>query len=506
MALGDLIDRALFPFAPRWAANRLAARAHFAANQVAIDAVRRYDAAQRDRRTSGWHRDATSADGENARGRQMLAWAGHDLVRNNKNAAAGVRQLVATIWGDGIAPQFNHPVKRIRQAAQDDWDRWAEGKVDGLGDWYGHGKIAVREMVVGGESLTLWQPDDDGPDGRIVGLEGDQLDMSKSFGMTGGGRTVLGVEMNSARMRTGYWIFDENPNDRLVLSSTASRLISAEHVDHLFERLRFGQTRGASWMGAVAMTLRDIADIEDAKRLQEKVQSCLALVIAPGEGQQTSPLGERKPLDRDNGVKPLGESLRPGLIARLQPGETATTVTPTPSASTVDFIRQQLAGVAANMVPYHLMTGDVSQANYSGLRAAMNGSYSMVDDWQQNDVIPLLCRPAVSRRMRRLALQTGDRRFLDVKADYALPVRRLVDPIKDLMGEIMEMRAGLKLLKSGLGERGINAEEHMQALADMNATIDRLGLALDIDPRRLTDSGVLQAAAGYIAPKAAPAD
>ena len=501
MELGDWIDRAIAPFAPRWAAERAAARVQLAANQMAGGAVRQYDAAQRDRRTSGWKREATSADGELSRGRSMLAWAGHDLERNNKYAASAVRQLVATIWGDGIAPQFNHPVKKVRQAAQDDWDRWAESKVDGVGDWYGHGKISCREMVVGGESLTVWKPDADGPDSKIVGLEGDQLDMAKTMALADGGVIRLGVEMNAARERSAYWVYDEHPGDRLVISSLTSRRVPAEHVDHLYERLRFGQTRGASWLGAVAMTLRDIGDIEDAKRLQEKVQSCLALVIAPGDGQQTSPLGERKPLDNDNGVKPLGESLRPGLIARLQPGETASTVNPTPSANTVEFIRQQLAGVAANMVPYHLMTGDVSQANYSGLRASMNGSYSLVDDWQQNDVIPLLCRPAVLRRMRRLSIITGDPRFLDVKVSYALPVRRLVDPIKDLMGEIMEIRAGLKLIETSLGERGINAEEHMSKIAAMNKTIDLLGLALDSDPRRLTDSGVLQAAAGYIAPK-----
>ena len=84
---------------------------------------------------------------------------------------------------------------------------------------------------------------------------------------------------------------------------------------------------------------------------------------------------------------------------------------------------------------------------------------------------------------------------------FALPVRRMVDPVKDLMGEIMEMRAGLKLLDTGLAERGINADEHMTALKAMNDTIDRLGLALDIDPRRVTDSGVLQAASGFLAPR-----
>jgi hypothetical protein len=44
------------------------------------------------------------------------------------------------------------------------------------------------------------------------------------------------------------------------------------------------------------------------------------------------------------------------------------------------------------------MTGDVSQANYSSLRAAMLGSWALLDDWQQNVFIPHLVRPAVIRR------------------------------------------------------------------------------------------------------------
>lgn len=498
---GDILDGLIAPFAPQWAAERTAARAQLAANRIATGQVRQYDAAQRGRKTAGWRRDATSADGENARGRQMLAWAGHDLVRNNKYAAAGVRQMVATIWGDGIAPQFNHPVKRIRQEAQDDWDRWAESKVDGFGDWYGHGKVAVREMIVGGESLTVWRPDEEGINGRISGLEGAELDMSKTMRLTDGGKVVQGVQFNAAGDRTGYWLFDDHPNDVVMLKSLTSKFTNAQNVDHMFERLRFRQTRGASWLGAVAMTLRDVADIEDAKRLQEKVQSCLALIVQPGEGQSGSPLGEQKPVSGDNGHMPLGETMRPGMIAHVKPGETVSTVNPQPSPNTVDFIRQQIAGVSANMVPYHLMTGDVSQANYSGLRAAMNGSYSLVDDWQQNDVIPLLCRQAALRRLQRLALLKRDPRFLSVGMEFALPVRRMVDPVKDLMGEIMEIRAGLKLLSKGLAERGISAPEHMAALAEMNKTIDTLGLALDSDPRRVTDSGILQAAQGYLRPQ-----
>ncbi len=502
MAFSDLIDGAIAPFAPRWAAQRVAARANLDAAQSARDGIRQYDAAARDRRTQGWSRAASSADGENAQARQVLAGAGHDLVRNNKYAAAGVRQLVASIWGDGIAVQITHPVKRVQQRAQAEWNRFAESKVDGFGDWYGHGKLAVREMIVGGEGLTLWLADRTGPNGMLIGLEGAQLDANRNVLLRGGGKIVQGVQFDMHGLRTGYWLFAEHPNDPVRGSGgSQSFFVPVDYVDHLFERLRFRQTRGVSWLGAVAMTLRDIGDIEDAKRLQEKVQACLALIVQPGEAQGTSPLGQQQPGANDAPGRPLEETMRPGMIARLRAGETASTINPTPSANTVDFIRQQMAAVSANMVPYHLMTGDVSQANYSGLRAAMNGSYGLVDDWQQNEVIPLHCRPAVMRRMQRLVLETGDPRFLQIGMRFALPVRRMVDPVKDLMGEIMEIRAGLKLLDTGLAERGINADEHMVAMKAMNDTIDKLGLALDIDPRRVTDSGVLQAASGFLAPK-----
>lgn len=502
MAFSDVLDSAIAPFAPGWAAERMAARARLEASLSARDGIRQYDAASRDRRTNGWARDPSSADGENAIARATLGWAGHDLVRNNKYAAAAARQLTATIWGDGIAVQITHPVKKIQQRAQADWNAWSYGKVDGFGDWYGHGKLTVREMIVGGEALTLWRPDAAGPNGVVTGMEGAQLDASRNYALTGGGKVVQGVQFDADGIRTGYWLYPEHPNDPIrPAGSYQSKFYPAALVDHVFERLRHRQTRGVSWFGAVAMTLRDIGDIEDAKRLQEKVQACLALVVQPGEGQSTSPLGAQQPGVNDAAGKPLEETLRPAMIVRLRAGETASTVNPTPSSSTVDFIRQQMAAVSANMVPYHLMTGDVSQANYSGLRAAMNGSYALIDDWQQNEVIPLLVRPAVSRRMQRLALLEGDPRYNQVGMTFALPIRRMVDPVKDLMGEIMEMRAGLKLMETGLAERGINAEEHMIKLKAMNDTIDRLGLALDIDPRRVTDAGVLQAAAGFLAPR-----
>lgn len=493
MNFGRMIDSAIALVDPEAGAKRMAAR-------ISVEAIRGYDVAKSGRGTKGWNRPRTSADVENQRAVSITAASARDLVRNNKYAATGVRQMVASAWGDGIAPMMLHPDKAVQRIAQDDWDRWAESPISGQQDFYGHGKLSVRGAYVDGNSLTVWRPDESGPDGRLLGRTGEHLDIAKTETAANGVRIIQGVELDDDDRRLAYHLFRDHPSSLLYSTALTSERIDAQHVDHMFEPLEHGQTIGISRLASVALTLRDIADVEDAKRLQEKVAACVALILKRKEGQARSPLSAKSADEVDRRGPDL-QTVRPGMILDLGEGGEATGFTPAPSSNGVEFIRQQLGAVSAAMVPYHVMTGDVSQANYSGLRASFLGQWALLDDDQQNMIIPQLCLPAVRRRRRLLALRTGDRRFLDVRQTWALPVRRQADPIKDLMAEVIEIRSGLKLLARSLAERGINSDEHMLQINAMNVMIDELGLALETDPRRLTDSGVLQQATGYLLPK-----
>jgi lambda family phage portal protein len=491
MGFGRWLDGAVGVVAPKAGLRRMAARS-------SLDLMRQFDAAATTRRTRNWKRPSTDADAESWRARAKLRASGHDLVRNNKYIAAGVRHLVADMIGDGIAPQFSHADAAVAAKAQDEWKRWAEDRVDGHDDFYGFQKTTAWGIVVGGETLTVWKPDRTGPDGRVEGIEGDLLDESKVADLADGGRIIQGVEFDRYNDRKAYWLFDRHPGGLALLGNYQSAAVPAKHVDHVFERTRFGQTRGVSWLAAIALDAKDIGDIEDAVRMQQKVQSCVGLFITPGDDQETSTLSADGVATANNDTGRLEETITPGMIYRGRKGETASTITPSASGGAVEFIRQQLAAISATLAPYHRMTGDVSQANYSSLRAAMLGSWALLDDWQQNVFIPHLVRPAVVRRMRRLALETGDQRYLDVGVDYALPVRRFVDPIKDLMGEIMEIRAGLKTLSRSLAERGIATDDQLKEIARINEQLNKLDLVLDIDPRRVNDAGALQAAVGLL--------
>jgi len=497
--LSRLIDGALEPFAPGLVRKRMAER-------IALDHIRQYDVAAQGRRTQGWRRPSTSANREVQQGLVKTRDSARELVRNNKYAASALRQMTANVIGDGITARATHDDPAVAAAAQADWDRFAEGRPDGRHDHYGQQKLLFRSMAEGGESLAVWGPDSEGPNGRCRILEGDFLDHLKSSD-SATAPIVQGVEFGRDGGRAKYWLLDQHPGDSRGFGRR-SRPWSAEHIDHVFEELRPGQVRGISWFAPVAMDLRDIQDYEEAILMKRKVEACLALVLTPPDNGNASPLFDG---DGDGGGQGGGageaktpDTMRPGMVFRARPGETAQAVNPSSSGDGLDVIRARLMGVAANLAPYHLVTGDPSQSNYSSLRAMMLGFWANLDDWQQNVMVPLFCQPAFARRMRRLALQTGDRRFLAVKPQFAMPVRRFLDPIRDAAGLAAELRLGVESYPRVLAARGLNPQDHLEEIAAFAAAADKLKLALDGDPRRTTQSGVLQAAAGYLAGR--PAD
>lgn len=493
-----LLDRFIEPFSPSAVRRRMAER-------LALDEMRKYDAAGNDRRNKGWTRPSTSANREVSQGLVKVRDGVRELVRNNKYASSGLRQITAHAIGDGITARATHDDEGVAQKAQDYWDRRAESKLDGRHDHYGQQKMLFRTVVEAGEGLALWGPDSDGPDGVCRIVEGDFLDHMKNREASAGSTAIVqGVQFDADGFRDAYWLLDGHPGDGSGFRRV-SKPYAAANIDHVFEELRPGQVRGVSWFASSAMTLRDLGDYEEALLMKRKVEACLALVLTPAENSSpTSPFDESgAAASAGNGAgeaRSKGpDKMSPGMVMRARPGETATVVNPSAGGDGMDFVRQLLMGVAANIAPYHLLSGDPSQANYSSLRALMIGFWANLDDWQQNMMVPLFCEPAFRRGMRRLALETGDRRYLQVKPQFAMPVRRFVDPIKDAAGLAAELRLGVENYPRVLAARGLNWKTHLAETAEFNKVADALDLVLDGDPRRATQSGVLQAAAGYLA-------
>ena len=497
--MADWLTTALSFLAPQAAAKRLGWQMRLGALK-GLDA-RGYSGARKDRLQSDWFGvgNLSSADSQLIADLSELRRRCQALCRDNPYAAAAKRNLTAQLIGDGIEAQAVHPDPATQALAQAAWKAWSLSKVDGRNDFFGVQKVVCNLIVEGGEAIVLWKARGDVPNARLDVLDGAWLDSSQNYDTGSSGAFIrAGVEINTDGDRIAYHLWNQHPGDTYSLPLLSRTRVDAKYVDHVFEAKWGGQVRGEPWFHAAIKRLHDVSELEEAIRVKKRVEACLALIRVPAPDDAPAPIGHQRP----NGQGSTIEGLAPGMILTAAPGETMTVVDPSSSGDGDMFLRSQLMSVACSMgLPHYMLTGDVSQANYSSLRAAIVVFYSLCDDWQQNMFVPLLCNPAFSRCMANAALFTGNRKLLEVTARWTPPKRPWVDPLKDITAEIMEIRAFPGLMDGAYVERGLNAQASFAAQRVINDAMDKDGLASDADPRKTNQAGQLQPAAGFVVPE-----
>lgn len=501
MARFDLVGALIALVSPQAAYRREAWQQGYAGLKE-IASERNYAAAKRDRLTSDWFANGASADAALARDLPTLRNRCRQMRRDDPYAAAATRVLVTHLIGDGITVQASHKDPDVASLAQEIWDGWAASPVDGQDDFYGVQKQTALGLI-DGDCLIGWTPVDGLPDMACRVLEGDYLAQNISRRLPDGGKIIQGVEFDPAGRLVAFWLFPSHPGDIFGVQGGGSfgiaNRLDARDFDFVLEKLRPGQTRGVPWLYAAMEKLRDVSEIEQSIRVKKRIEACLSIFRKPGEGQNVSPLGEQK---TQVGMSNL-ETLRPGMIIQGQPGEDITVINPSQSGDGDRFLRgEKMSASAAMGVPYHLVTGDVSQANYSSLRADIVPYYQRLDDLTFNVIVPRLCDPAFKRQMRREAIVRQMPALLEVTTEWTPAPRPWVDPLKEMTAEKMEMRSIPGEFARAMTRRGLNWRKEMKLQAEINALNDSLRLASDSDPRRVDGMGAIQAAAPYLSPKA----
>ena len=86
------------------------------------------------------------------------------------------------------------------------------------------------------------------------------------------------------------------------------------------------------------------------------------------------------------------------MIEYLEPGKDVKFATPSANGDYADYMRMQLHAVAAGVgLTYELLTGDLSQVNYSSIRAGLIEFRRRMEALQWQLIVPGLCQPVWSR-------------------------------------------------------------------------------------------------------------
>lgn len=466
-------DRAVSFVSPETAFRRLQYRAALAL------ATRAYDAGKTTRRTDGWRSAGTSANAEAVPSLATVRNRARELVRNNPHALRAINILAAKSIGTGIRARWD-------RGAQAAWNEFVETcDYEGDQDLYGLQALAARASFESGEVIVRRVRQTSGRVPlKLQVLEADYLDGLK-FGQQSNGNYVIGgVEIDRAGRKQAYWLYPEHPGEISYQVSLKSQRVEASEVILFGEKLRPGQLRFMPRMAATMMRLRDFDDYRDALIVKKKIEACFAAFVIGGN--PSLPLGEATTatITASDGTTSTQrqEQLSPGMIEYVPGGQDVKFASPT-TGSDEGFSVQELHAIAAGSgVTYAQLTGDLSQVNYSSIRAGMADFRDVVEAWRWMSFIPMAMR-RISGWFLDAAWSAGSIRTMNYRPVWTPPAWPYVNPLDDIKASKESMRAGVVSLSETIRERGYDPDEVFAEIEKERKELAAKGIVVDSDAK-----------------------
>ncbi len=413
--------------------------------------VRRFDGATGGRR--GWGAGTFGRLGtETAAAGPTLRTRARYLAANNPWCSTAIANWTGALIGAGIEPTGEPEAVAV-------YNLWADqADADGRTDFRGLQAQIAQSMVIDGESFVQVIDTPEGP--RLRQIPAELVDESLTVDRGDGRFIVSGIEFNADGTRAAYHVLPARPTDVFATSATPVR-IPAREILHVFRPLGPGQVRGVSWLAPVILPAGEFDQLCDALLMGAKVAAMHAGFVVDVNGLGTaSDLwdGESQP------------SIEPGTMVRL-PGNTDVKFNSPGQINEIGaFLRLNLQQLAAGLgLPEHLLSGDLTNANYSSLRAGLLPFRQRVEQIQYHSLVPQLLGP-IWREVIGWAAAAGDlpefesdpRRFLQV--EWLPPAFLQVDPAKAVQADVLELQHGLTSRRKLVAARG-------WSLADLDAEL-----------------------------------
>jgi lambda family phage portal protein len=406
---------------------------------------------------------------------RTLAKRARFLTDNNGPARAGVDAWESALVGSGIVPQSKHPDPEMRKILNSSWERWIDrADADQIQDFYGMQSVVARRLVIDGEIFAAWSYDQDGAlQCRL--LDAEQCDGSYSLNDPVQ-RIVAGIQFDGEGRREFYHFSKQRPGLPMPLSGYETVKMPAHAVSHIFRVEAAGQVRGISWFAPVILKLIDLDKASDAQLMRQQTAAMFAGFITDPTGAASSEF------DISQNGNQWDVSLEPGMMKFLAPGQDVKFSSPADIGTNgIEFLKFTVREIAAGLsLPYEMLIPDLSDVNYSSIRAGLIEFRRRAEKFQWQIMVRHFCEPAWRRFVAaeilsgRIDAPTFDSDPEDYfAAEWLPPKNSWVDPLKDVQAEILAIDRGLMSRRQAVAARGYNidnldieiAEERKQAAA-----------------------------------------
>lgn len=478
--VGIYIDNAIGTLFPKWGFQRAFNRARY---NTMEGQNRNYEAAKDGRRASSWSANNNpSVNSLIAKDHKKLVARSRELNINNAYAKKAPYIIANNVVGTGImpTPQVIEQIeggklkkiakkKELEKTILAAWKIWAdELNADYNGDFnfYGLQHLALRTIIISGEVLVIRKRvkrDENKLGFQLLIVEGDYIDVTRdTLKDTDGGFTFRGIKYNEKGKRTGYWIWNKHPTEL----EAKSFLVDIKDVLHCYDLERSGQNRGVPLAATTSVTQKDLGDYMDAELFTKKGAACFSAFVQKAEDPEGNNTGEG-----------ILESIEPGAVQYLKPGETIHFPSLPQNPGLSDFVKVQQRGIAAGyLMPYENLTGDLSNVTFISGRLGQIDFRAQIEYWQHTMFIPRFCNVVFKWFMEGAKIGFGFDEKLEVKATWTAPRRQMVDPTKEVAAMKEQVRAGFASWQEVVRESGYDPEEVLQQLTEDQKNFIAAGL------------------------------
>jgi lambda family phage portal protein len=454
----------------------------------------RLEGAMSRRRLRGWQPPLENINSLVASGGPRLLARSRELVVTNGYAANACESYTANLVGDGIKPSSLIEDGELRDRVQQLWLAWThEADADGLTDFYGLQAMIAREMFVAGECFVRIRSRRT-EDGLLVPmqlqlLQAEMLPFEKTETAPNGNRIRCGIEFDLIGRRVAYHFRRRHPGDStdrggsfMGAAIPETTRVPAEDVLHIYRPIDAGQIRGLPHVAPAMVRLFLLDQYDDAELDRKKTAAMFAGFISKNAPEDPL-MGKVEDTGEGIGIA----SLEPGTLQVLLPGEDIKFSSPADVGGGYEaFQYRTLLSISASLgLPYHLVTGDVRQANYSSLRAELVEFRRRIGQLQHGVMAHQFCLPIWQRWLETAAL-SGALNLPDIakaKPVHWIPPRwDWVDPLKDIQAQLLGIEAGLMSRRKAVEATGYDIEEIDRENAADQERAAALGLNYSTSP------------------------
>ena len=415
----------------------------------------------------------------------------HHLCRNNACAVTAKKRLISNWVGKGISVRWYNANKTPNKRMQTAWDIWRkECNLDNYGDLYNSQAGWGAALVENGESITRLYVSPRKTSRiplAIQNIDSEHLDIL----FTDSPRSIrYGIQFDGAAPSM-YHLWKDYPSINRLITENKRIAVPVDEILHIFERERASQWRGVPMLAPVLMLIYEMDELTDATLQRQKAAQAVSWVVentnlagafAPGSVRATANVNEIDPQtgNRKRVIQGTG-----GGVQYLEKGESLKFVVVDDIGPNLQvMLEDQWSKIASALgLAYHQMTGDLSQVNFSSIRAGLNELRVRVEMIQHNLLLNLGMVP-LTNKFREFAAIYVSSGFADCYPIFDLPRRYGVDELKDAQADLMEVQAGFATLESKLAERNTVFEEMIEERKKLKAT----GVVLTSIPDTIPES------------------